>query len=146
MSAVTSATIAAPTPVADPRHDVLWQVELFSTTAPAVPEAGAVSPRAAYQDALAGRAVLLDVRSDAERATEGALHPALPVRVATTGAELADLAGAARVHLVGSADGGPEPATFAGFDPGHPRVTVVRGGFAAWRAAGLPVATTAPMR
>ena len=136
MTTTHSATVVAP---AAAHTEALWQVELFSSPLPPLSDdARDVSARAAYQDALYGRAVLLDLRPEQTRARDGRLG-GLDVVELRPGLDLSALSAAPIVHLVGD---GLEPAEFAGFDPGHPRVHRVVGGFAAWRAAGLPVLTS----
>lgn len=102
--------------------------------------AGTVSPRAAFQQLIAGDAVLVDLRSVGQRLREGAIESWLPVVVWSEGpAEtLAEVvAPGTRVVLLG--------------EPGHllraslrahgfGDLVTVAGGFAAWRAAGMPTA------
>ena len=80
---------------------------------------GELTARAAFQEALHGRASILDLRSGSERAVEGEL----PAYLSSGGAE-----GHRRlIALVGH----------DGLSLGLPAIS---GGFAAWRQAGMPVA------
>lgn len=132
-------TAIHPAPAA-PRADALWQVELFATAllAPTA-DPRAVSARRAYQDALYDRALLLDVRSAHERHRDGRLPADLPVIEVRPGVDLGALALLERVYVVGGEAPSIEPADLAGLDRDRPEVLAVDGGFAAWRAAGLPV-------
>lgn len=120
------------------RDQARWQIELFdpATRVALDPLDRTVSPRGAYQDALYGRAIILDLRAAA--AAGPAADPALVVR---PGVDLSVLAGFRAVYLmVDEDDDFAEPAQLAQFTPGRPQIRVIRGGFAGWRAAGLPVA------
>lgn len=122
----------------DDLHDVNWQSDLFASR-PRLPLGhDAVSARAAFQDALSGRALLLDLRDEANRQAQGRLpaHLALVVR---PGVDLAALSTHPVLHLLVDPDSIVEPAQFAAYDRNRPVLLVVDGGFAAWRAAGLPV-------
>lgn len=120
------------------RGEARWQIELFdpSTQIAVVdPLDRTISPRGAYQDALYDRAIILDLRAAAT--TGPAADPALVVR---PGVDLSLLGGYRAVHLlVDEDDDFAEPAQLAQFTPGRPQIRVIRGGFAGWRAAGLPV-------
>jgi len=84
-------------------------------------DCASLTARVAFQEALHGRASILDLRSGSERAVEGEL----PAYLSTGGAE-----GHRRlIALVGS----------DGFTMGLPAIS---GGFAAWRHAGMPVAAS----
>jgi rhodanese-related sulfurtransferase len=102
----------------------------------------AVSARAAYQDALHSRAVVVDLRPADDRAGSGAIHPdlgaitieprELPTWLVHTGR------GADAILL--TEDGALAAELATGLDAvGIARTTYVAGGFTAWRAAGLPV-------
>ncbi|GAA4117636.1 hypothetical protein GCM10022215_18540 [Nocardioides fonticola] len=108
---------------------------------PAVPDREhAVSARAAFQELLARRAVLVDLRSARQRAQEGAVEGGLPVVVWSDGppAGLAEVvAPGTRLVLLGPA-GGLLLASLRAH--GFADVVSVDGGFAAWRAAGMPTA------
>lgn len=149
-----TATSLAPPHLAD--REMTWQSELFATR-PAIRHsrsAGArerVSPRAAFQEALWGRATLVDIRPETERRITGELPKSLtPLTIehATLGARL-DPAGAARLPIAStelrvivicregraSADAADTLCRL-----GVRRATDVIGGFAAWLSLGLPVA------
>lgn len=79
---------------------------------------GELTPRAAFQEAIHGRASILDLRSGSERAAEGDL----PAYLSSGGA-----AGHQRLIALTGGDG---------LNLGLPAIV---GGFAAWRAAGMPV-------
>lgn len=116
-----------------PTDDDLWQTLLFLPS-PTPRRVGHVSARLAYQQALYGRAVVLDLRDDATRAREGVIGADLPVvrhlaDAVATGLDLLVI-GAASAPLV-VAD--------------TRRSAVVDGGMAAWRAAGLPVVDVHPL-
>ena len=121
--------------------DARWQADLFESAPADLPTATrqTVSARGAFQDALYGRAIILDLREDGDRGGELPGDLALVVR---PGVDLAPLAGHRALYLLLDAGAGPlvEPAQFAAFGPGRPRIEVIDGGFEAWRAAGLPVA------
>lgn len=89
-----------------------------------------IGARAAYQAALYGRARIVDTRPVADRARDGFIHPELVTATIETlvAGGLGALAGDLPVYVVG-------PAAFSGLSA---PVRVVDGGFAAWRAAGLP--------
>lgn len=91
------------------------EADLFTGQSPAP----ALSPRAAFQAALHGRAAILDLRTGSERATEGNLPAYLSGGGGGSEGEV--------VALVGR----------DGFTLGLPAID---GGFAAWRACGMPVA------
>ena len=94
--------------------------------------------RSAFQDALYGRALILDLR---ERATDAQRLSADLALVVRPGVDLAALAGYRALYLLLDEGAGPviEPAQIAAFHPGRPRIDVIDGGFSAWVAAGLPV-------
>lgn len=82
------------------------------------PRALAPSPRAAFQAALHGRASILDLRSGVERARDGDLPAYLSV---------------------GGDHGHHEVIALAGHDGLALGLPTIVGGFAGWRAAGMPV-------
>ena len=98
----------------------------------------ALSPRAAYQAALYGRAVVVDLRSAGRRERDGDL----PDEITTAVVDRLELGRwlheslASRVLLLDH-DGARAGRLARGSDP---RVASVEGGFAAWVAAGLPAA------
>lgn len=113
-----------------------WDIVL-ANEAPTPPSTTAVSPRAAYQASLYGRAVLVDVRSAWVRARQGELPADLAAAVVGRDELTRWLREslAARVHVLdGGASHGVDLAV------GDARVSTVDGGFAAWLAAGLPTA------
>jgi rhodanese-related sulfurtransferase len=112
-----------------------WDIVLNDTTVVGS-RARSVSPRAAYQAALYGRAVLVDLRSRRARDRDGDLPDRLAVAVVDRlelGLWLRESL-ASRVLLLDD-DGARAGRLAAG---GDPRVAAVEGGFAGWRAAGLP--------
>lgn len=129
-----------------PMSDARWQADLFeSPDAAQLPATrDRVTTRSAFQDALYGRALILDLREDADRDRCGAV-PADLALVVRPGVDVAALAGQRALYLLVEESDEPvvEPAQFAAFHPGRPRIELVDGGFAAWRAAGLPVAQPA---
>lgn len=113
-----------------------WDLVLNDTSL--TPVRAALSPRAAYQDALYGRAVVVDLRSARLRARDGDL----PDEISSAVVDRLELglwlreSLASRVLLL-DADGARAGRLARGSEP---RVTSVDGGFAAWVAAGLPAA------
>lgn len=113
-----------------------WDIVLANTSL--VTPRAALSPRAAYQAALYGRAVLVDLRSARHRDRDGEL----PAEVATAVVDRLELGVwlreslATRIVLLD--DDGARAGRLAGGP--DPRVTSVEGGFTAWLAAGLPTA------
>ena len=108
-----------------------------------------VSARAAYQEVLYGRAVLVDIRPQAQRDQEGEVHPDLsPVVIEHNALELrldpsdpsslpiADLG--LRVIVICQEGYISAVAAEALRRLGVHRATAVVGGVAAWRDAGLP--------
>lgn len=114
-----------------------WDIVLSNTPVSTTPRA-AVSPRAAYQAALYGRAVLVDLRTARRRDRDGDL----PAEVASAVVDRLELGVwlreslASRIFLVD--DDGARAGRLAGGSDA--RVTSVDGGFAGWLAAGLPAA------
>lgn len=110
-----------------------------------------VSARAAYQEALWDRSVLLvDIRPAAQRAAEGEIHPALrPVLIERnvlewrldprSDARLPQAAYDARVIVVCQEGYSSSLAADALVRLGVTQATDLVDGFAAWRLAGLPV-------
>jgi rhodanese-related sulfurtransferase len=109
-----------------------------------------VSPRAAFQEVLYGRAVLVDIRPAAQRATEGEVAASLTPLVVERnvlewrfdprhGARLPQAAFDARVVVLCQEGYTSSLAADALVRLGIRRATDVVGGFAAWRSAGLPV-------
>jgi len=108
-----------------------------------------VTARAAYQEVLFGRAVLVDIRPQAQREQEGEVHPDLgPVVIERNVLEwrldprhpsslpMADLG--LRVILICQEGYTSSLAADMLLRLGVHRSTDVIGGFAAWREAGLP--------
>ena len=110
-----------------------------------------VSARAAYQEALYGRAVIVDIRPAAQRAAEGEIAGHLaPLVVERNVLEWRfDPRSDARLAIAGRYDlrvvvvcqeGYTSSLAAASLQQlGLHRATDLAGGFAAWRAAGLPV-------
>ncbi len=121
-----------------------WATLLFAGTSatPAVqPEV--ISVRAAYQDALHGRGVLLDARPQFQRAQYGTVAAALaPVALDGDDPWLIAAALARPTTPILVLDAEPEFVDQLRTQVSTPVLTV-RGGFAAWSAAGLPRTTPA---
>ena len=173
-----SATTAAAAPATRTAPSVHWETRLFSdpvTTAaePAEPAgrgwdaptyAGVddllgdarsrlsrVSARAAYQEVLHGRALLVDIRPAAQRRAEGEVAPHLGVLVVERNvlewrfdprhdARLVVASFDARVLVLCQEGYTSSLAADSLLRLGIHRATDVVGGFRAWREAGLPVA------
>lgn len=114
-----------------------WDIVLANEPVGAATAEATVSPRAAYQAALYGRAALVDIRSALGRAREGEL----PAELGAAVVDRSELQRwlreslAARV-LVLSDDVG----TTTSIGVTDARVALVDGGFTGWLAAGLPTA------
>lgn len=117
---------------------------LFSgTSAPIDPTDVTVSARAAFQDALYDRTILVDLRPSPARAVAGELPARLGAIVldGDTARGLRDisrLAGETSVTLV-SSDGLHAHRVAALLRRSGLWVSAVTGGFTGWRAAGLPL-------
>ena len=115
--------------------DIVLSNEPVTTT---LAPRSAISPRAAYQAALYGRATLVDLRTPRQRDRDGELS----AEVATAVVDRLELGVwlreslASRIVLLDD-DGARAGRLSAGSDP---RLTSVEGGFAGWVAAGLPTA------
>lgn len=99
-----------------------------------------VSARAAFQELLARRAVLVDLRSVRQREEEGAVERDLPVVVWSEGPAsglVEVVAPQTRLVLLGPASGLLLASLRA---HGFADVVTIEGGFAAWRSAGMPTA------
>ena len=155
---------------ARPRADHLWETSLFSSRpgtgrgwdaptydgiddqlADSRSRLSRLSARAAYQEALHGRAVLVDIRPQAQRAQEGEVHPGLAPLVIERNvlewrldprseARIGLAAPDRRVVVLCQEGYTSSLAADALLRLGLHRATDMAGGFAAWRAAGLPVA------
>jgi rhodanese-related sulfurtransferase len=109
-----------------------------------------VSPRQAHQESAAG-AVLVDIRPQAQRAAEGEIPGAMIVERnvlewrfdPTSGARLPQAGYDLRVIVFCSEGYTSSLAAAALQDLGISRATDLRGGFRAWRLAGLPVSSSA---
>lgn len=114
-----------------------WDIILSNSAVTPHPAADrVVSPRAAYQAALYGRAVIVDMRGARSRARGGELPAELAVAVVDRlelGLWLRESL-ASRVLLLDD-DGARSGRLVAS---GEARLAVVDGGFAGWLAAGLP--------
>lgn len=110
-----------------------------------------MSPRAAYQLVLYGRAVLVDIRPEAQRRAEGEVHPDLrPVVIERnvlewrldprSAARLPWVAADARVLVLCQEGYASSLAAATLVRLGLSRATDVVGGLRAWREAGLPLA------
>ncbi|WP_446665870.1 rhodanese-like domain-containing protein [Flexivirga sp. B27] len=132
--------------------EMSWQSELFAarpaahrSTSTAQSAATStvqqLSPRAAFQELLWQRGTLLDIRPPALRAADGDAGPGVPAgsmhRAQVTEAP-AGVPG--RRIIVLCHDGSAAPAVAEALaSSGARQVAHVVGGFAAWRALGLPV-------
>ena len=158
-----------------PDQSLYWETEMFSTKrlrpgrgwdAPAFngvddllddsrSRLERLSARAAYQEVLFGRAVLVDIRPQEQRQREGEVHPDLtPVVIDRNVLEwrldprhpsslpIADLG--LRVILICQEGYASSLAADVLLRLGIHRSTDIIGGFAAWRAAGLPSRDRAP--
>ncbi len=106
--------------------------------------AGALSARAAYQQALYRRARIVDIRTEAERDRWGSVHDVPGVaeidRAALVEWLVEHRSGAPVVLL--SQEGAEAAAVSSALaEVGLPPVVPVDGGFLAWSRAGLPVRT-----
>lgn len=120
-----------------------WDLVLSDAPRTDDPAAG-LSARAAYQQALFGRAVIVDLRTANVRAREGEVDPTLkPVllRPSELPAWLAATAQRVVNVLLLSADGTEAAVTAATLAQAEAATQVVRGGFSAWRQQGMPVAS-----
>jgi rhodanese-related sulfurtransferase len=113
-----------------------------------------ISPRAAYQLLLHRRAVLVDIRPEAQRRAEGEVDPALgPVAIERnvlewrldprSGARLPWAAYDARILVLCQEGYASSLAVATLVRLGLSRATDVVGGLRAWREAGLPLAERA---
>ena len=158
------------TQTAERTQAIHWETRLFSrptpptstvtSTAPVtvgdlVDEARAtyqrISPRAAYQLVLHGRAVIVDIRPEAQRRAEGEVDPALgPVVIERnvlewrldprSGARLSWASYEARVLVLCQEGYASSLAAASLVRLGLSGATDVVGGLRAWREAGLPLA------
>lgn len=136
--------------------ELTWQSDLFAAM-PGARVTGAhetlhrLSPRAAFQEALWGRATLVDIRPETQRLAEGSLpksltplaieHSTVEGRLDPTGhARLPIASTELRVILMCQEGEISASAADALSRLGVHRATDVIGGFAAWRSLGLPVA------
>lgn len=110
-----------------------------------------ISPRAAYQEVLYGRALLVDIRPAAQRAVEGEVAPHLGALVVERNvlewrfdprhdARLPAAGFDVRVVVLCQEGYTSSLAADSLLRLGVRRATDVVGGFRAWREAGLPVA------
>lgn len=120
--------------------EMTWQSALFasSTVTLADPTTSAsphgrhrLSPRAAFQELLFERAILVDIRPAEQRAVEGEIGPGLHTApTATPGI---------RIILLCQDGHASSLAAESLLRLGASNASDVIGGFAAWRALGLPV-------
>lgn len=147
---MTATTLApAPsTPEATPTSATSLVTSLFSGASTSQDPADTrVSPRAAFQDALYGRTILIDLRPSALRAAEGNLPERLGPLVlnGATGGGLRDIARLAvetSVTLV-SSDGLRAQRMADLLNRSGLWANAVSGGIVGWRSAGLPLAPAA---
>lgn len=150
-------TVTSTAPVSTgTRPELTWQSELFASTQAPATGGGAgcasrLSPRAAFQEVLWGRATLVDIRPEAQRAQEGSPSASLsPVTIERGLLERRlDPRSAARLPIASPdlrvivlcQEGWLSPAAAAALARlGVRHAADVIGGFAAWRSLGLPVA------
>jgi len=121
--------------------DPHWQTRLFAAApAQTAAEPSRLSPRAAYQELLYGRAVLMDIRPDAERSAHGEIHPAVCGDSAVAAATAAGDTPHDAVIVLCQEGQASLVAAESLRRSGRARVTDVIGGFRAWRDLGLPTA------
>ena len=110
-----------------------------------------VEPREAH-DAIAGGALLIDIRSEAQRAADGIVPDAiwfarnvLEWRCDPSSEAHDDRVGGLERHVIVMCDAGYQSSLAAATlqQLGFAAATDLVGGFQAWRAAGLPVAPAA---
>lgn len=110
-----------------------------------------LSPRAAFQEVLHRRGLLVDIRPDVQRAAEGVVHPSLGPLVVERNvlewrfdprqdARLPQAGFDTRVIVLCQEGYTSSLAADALVRLGVVRATDVVGGFAAWRGTGMPVA------
>ena len=110
-----------------------------------------ISAPAAFEELLGGDAVIVDIRPAAQRAAEGEVAPSLPLLVIERNvlewrfdprseARIPEASYDRRVIVLCQEGYTSSLAADALQSIGISRATDVVGGFAAWRAAGLPVA------
>ncbi|WP_249666277.1 rhodanese-like domain-containing protein [Nocardioides faecalis] len=110
-----------------------------------------ISARAAFQELIAADGLLVDIRPAAQRAADGEVDPALPVLVVErnvlewrfdprSDAALPQAGFGTRVIVLCQEGYTSSLAAESLQRLGIGRATDVVGGFAAWRAAGMPVA------
>lgn len=116
-----------------------WDILLDQSARTASPAHDRVSARAAYQEALYGRAALVDIRGGEVRARQGAISAALRPVVVPAGSlgHWLRASYAPRVLLI-TDPAAPLPEIGS---PGG-RVAVVDGGYPGWTAAGMPTQST----
>lgn len=132
-----------------------WETTLFSSgPTTTVRTRSRLSARAAYQEVLYGRALLVDIRPPAQRAAEGEVAASLAPLVVERNvlewrfdprheARLPQAGFDARVVVLCQEGCTSSLAADALVRLGVARATDVVGGFAAWRSAGLPVSDRA---
>ncbi|WP_235530176.1 MULTISPECIES: rhodanese-like domain-containing protein [unclassified Nocardioides] len=136
--------------VTAPRFEEIYFNGIDDMLAEARSHLDRASARAAYQELIGGRAILVDIRPDAQRAAEGEVEPLPGVLVidrnvlewrldprSETRLPLASYD--ARVLVLCQEGYTSSLAADSLRQLGVHRATDVVGGFAAWRAAGMPV-------
>jgi len=109
--------------------------QLYLDAPSAVASSTRISARAAFQSVLAEEAVLVDIRPARQRLAHGVVHPGLePLTLPAT--ELGSLHG--EVILLCADGNASGPAAEALRRLGLASARAVEGGYAAWRAAGMP--------
>ena len=103
-----------------------------------VEQSARVSARAAYQALLHGETTLVDIRPARERLAQGVVHPGLGP-LALSAAELGVLEGDVVLICADGRASGPVAEALRRL--GLASASAVEGGYAAWRAAGMPTSS-----
>jgi rhodanese-related sulfurtransferase len=126
---------------------IRWETSRFAGSArpESRPATTRVSPRAAYQLLIHGRAILVDLRTEAQRRAEGEVDPALgPVVLDPRGGPRPPWAVHDTCLLVLGQEGYASSLATATLDRlGLTGAMDIVGGMRAWREAGLPLAERA---
>jgi rhodanese-related sulfurtransferase len=110
--------------------------QLYLDTPSVVAASTRISARAAFQSVLANAAVLIDIRPARQRLAQGGVHPGLEPLTLSAG-ELTGLEG--EVILICADGHASGPAAEVLRRLGLASARAVDGGYAAWRAAGMPI-------
>lgn len=119
----------------------MWVTALFSDAGGEVCTTE-TSATAAYQDALYERSAIIDLRTARSRAEQGSIASGLARHVNSSSpagyAQLLTLAATTPLVLIGDCPGIAARLAAHLTGLGLAEASVLRGGFAAWRAAGMP--------